>query len=197
MNQIIFRIIASSRGQLNIWEQSTNALGLSYIKSYPHLLAFFDENLLIEKTLIQGAHLIYGWMPKPLNICKSDIPIQKVITSIISLGKDKNMDFYDLENVKLFMNNSLVGASKLLHFIYPEKFPIWDSKICGKIVAGNVAYQVEQLHNYIEYKWTLGELKNHPSCLNFIIQFENKFHYRISKLRAAELIIFTSYNNHE
>lgn len=43
-------------------------LGSSYIKSYKSILDFFNDIELNENSLIQGAHMVYGWMPRILQM---------------------------------------------------------------------------------------------------------------------------------
>lgn len=177
--------------ELILLNVSQNSLGVSYLRSYNHLLAFFKEKVLDESSLIQGAFMIYGWMPKTLNICKFDVSIAFVLQSLKRLQDANNFDVKDLEVVKGFTNNSIVGASKLIHFIYPDQFPIWDSKICSKLFEGNVHYQVEKIENYLLYLKSIRKFKSHTACVGFTKEFK-KTHYEITSIRAAELMIFLS-----
>ena len=170
---------------------SQNSLGGSYLRSYNHLLAFFKEKVLDESSLIQGAFMIYGWMPKTLNISKCDMSIALVLQSLKRLQDANNFDVKDLEVVKSFTNNSIVGTSKLLHFIYPDQYPIWDSKICSKLFEGNVHYQVVKIENYLLYLKNTRKFKSHKACVEFKKEFK-KIHYEITSIRAAELMIFLS-----
>ena len=166
--------------------------GYSYIKSYKCIEDFFKVSIIDENSVIQGAHMVYGWMPTILNICKPDSDTQKVLVSLEKLSENPN-DF-DLDIIKKFMNNSTVGASKLLHFKYPEKYPIWDSKICNIITEKSYHEKVQKITNYIQYYEAIHNLiKKLPENLeNFKKGFEEKFKYKISDVRAAELIIFLS-----
>lgn len=168
----------------------SETLGHSYIKSYKCIEDFFKVSLLDENSVVQGAHMVYGWMPTILNICKPDSDTQKVILSIEKLSENPND--VDLNIIKKFMNNSTVGASKLLHFKYPEKYPIWDSKICKIITGKSYHEKVQKTSKYINYYEAIHNLMNNlpENLVNFKKEFEKKFKYQISDVRAAELMLF-------
>ena len=164
--------------------------GSSYVKSYESIIDFFNDNQLNENSLIQGAHMIYGWMPTILNITKHDLDTQNVLLSVEKISKE--IDEANLIVLIKFMNNSNVGASKLLHFIYPEKYPIWDSKICKIITDKSYPQKVQNTINYMNYCEAIQNLINElPENLkNFKREFEEIFKYKISNVRATELMLF-------
>ena len=164
--------------------------GSSYVKSYESIIDFFNDIQLNENSLIQGAHMVYGWMPTILNITKHDLDTQNVLLSVEKISKE--IDEANLIVLIKFMNNSNVGASKLLHFIYPEKYPIWDSKICEIITDKSYTQKVQNTLNYINYCEAIQNLINElPENLkNFKREFEEIFKYKISNVRAAELMLF-------
>jgi hypothetical protein len=164
--------------------------GSSYVKSYESIIDFFNDIQLNENSLIQGAHMVYGWMPTILNITKHDLDTQNVLLSVEKISKE--IDEANLIVLIKFMNNSNVGASKLLHFIYPEKYPIWDSKICEIITDKSYPQKVQNTLNYINYCEAIQNLINElPENLkNFKREFEEIFKYKISNVRAAELMLF-------
>ena len=164
--------------------------GSSYVKSYESIIDFFNDNQLNENSLIQGAHMIYGWMPTILNITKHDLDTQNVLLSVEKISKE--IDEANLIVLIKFMNNSNVGASKLLHFIYPEKYPIWDSKICKIITDKSYPQKVQNTINYINYCEAIQNLINElPENLkNFKRGCEEIFKYKISNVRATELMLF-------
>ena len=165
-------------------------LGSSYIKSYESILDFFNDIELNENSLIQGAHMVYGWMPRILNITKHDLETQNVLLSLKKINKE--IDEANLNVIIKFMNNSNVGASKLLHFMYPKKYPIWDSQICEIILGKSHHLKVQNTPNYISYCEAIQNLINElPKNLkNFKKEFEKIFKYQISNVRAAELMLF-------
>ena len=164
--------------------------GSSYVKSYESIIDFFNDIQLNENSLIQGAHMVYGWMPTILNITKHDLDTQNVLLSVEKISKE--IDEANLIVLIKFMNSSIVGASKLLHFIYPEKYPIWDSKICEIITDKSYTQKVQNTLNYINYCEAIQNLINElPENLkNFKREFEEIFKYKISNVRAAELMLF-------
>ena len=182
--------------------QLTSSKGNSYFTSYSYFISFFEgfnvkKNR--EELLYQGANMVYGWMPTILDTQKKKgqyLNVDEVLSSIESL--DDAIDQEDLKVVSYFMNNSIVGASKLLHFIYPKKYPIWDSKICGHILdleVKNASYHVKKIENYKSYYEAIESLINKPKPpinlkkVKTILKNNEKF-CEISDVRAAELILF-------
>tara|TARA_B110000285_G_scaffold212118_1_gene255381 strand:+ start:131 stop:781 length:651 start_codon:yes stop_codon:yes gene_type:complete len=180
----------------------TSSKGNSYFTSYPYFIRFFKKfnkefsnEKDIEELLYQGANMVYGWMPTILDTQKKKDHykgIDKVYSSIVSL--DDAIDQEHLKVVSSFMNNSIVGASKLLHFIYPKKYPIWDSKICGHLLdTQGASSQVKKIENYIRYYKAIKNITDHQTkekLSMFKEIFKNEKLGEISTVRAAELIIF-------
>lgn len=59
--------------------------------------------------------------------------------------------------MKKIVNNSMVGASKLMHFLNPDKYPMWDSNICEYL-----NYREQSVEDYISYQQDCDELINSP-----------------------------------
>lgn len=87
----------------------------SYNFGYDALLAF--GSAVHDKTgLLVLAHAVYGWMPTIL--------------------KSYNLDGLCVEDIRggflpeePALNNSWVGTSKMFHFLAPDVWPIWDSRV--------------------------------------------------------------------
>ncbi len=104
----------------------------SYILSYPYLLSYFaaKPELGVE-DVVRGAHMVYGWMPTVLEL-HARAPDTALADAAELLNRAKQRQPLadpDIERLAGIVNHSLVGASKLLHFVAPHTFPIWDSKI--------------------------------------------------------------------
>ena len=93
------------------------------------------------------AHIVYGWMPTILTLSpgqpagdeNSDAIFQDAETIAELLNTDACITAQEpakesyLELLKAFVNNSFIGASKILHFIYPHHYAIWDSNVADAI----------------------------------------------------------------
>ena len=82
-----------------------------YMDIYPIFLDFFKDRELDRETIILGISLVYSWMP---TIPKIDI---QNIDKVVDIIKKDEITASDLEVLSKCFNNSIVGTSKLLHFI--------------------------------------------------------------------------------
>lgn len=166
----------------------------SYIISYPHILSYFQELDEIKvKDVVRGAHMIYGWMPTVLDLYPE--PPNKNLHYIAELlTKARNgeeLTEQDIAEIAAVVNNSLVGASKLLHFIAPQDYAIWDSKIY-KFIHQEKAhnYRVNNIKLYKEFLNDLKEIKIKPNFSVFHNNVNEKMGYKVSAMRAIEAIMF-------
>ena len=90
-----------------------------------------------KEWLTCGAHQAYTWMPSRVNLklpktCKNCAlsSLQRIISHKDEYFTQHN-DSIEKQLIPLrnYINNSIVGTSKFLHFSFPEIFPIWDSKV--------------------------------------------------------------------
>jgi len=173
----------------------------SYSISYPHFIKFFSEikGNISEHDLIIGIHLIYGWMPtifefkngkknrkKDENsdeLDKDSIKenIKNAITILNGIKRGDQLTPENLEKLKLIFNNSLVGTSKLLHFIKPDKYAIWDSNVFAYL----------RRFDYIKskmFKSGVDNISNYFKYLDILSKLNNKSQW---KYREIELAMFT------
>ena len=171
-------------------EQTNIDINNTYIISYPHLIVFTkNKEVLSECDFIALAHMVYGWMPTILKIGDPSLLSEGV--SILNQAKRKGeLTVPQLETLKKLVNNSIVGASKLLHFVNPEAFPIWDSRIyqyCYQKKAYNNANNVQL---YVEYITLLNSIIDTTEGDEFYRLINEKLGYPVTKMRALELIMF-------
>ncbi len=140
----------------------------TYLSTYPHIINMAREiNPNSSQQFHQLALMVYGWMPRVLRI--NPIHSQSATMGIV-VARNATIANYKDVNIQHIADclHSLVGASKLLHFINPDVFPIWDSKIqafCGRSNSHNA---MDKLENYQQY---VGEVHSiiygEPNFLRF------------------------------
>lgn len=163
----------------------------NYLLSYPYFLNYFQnlESINLENLVI-GISFTYSWMPtilKALNLKNTE----KVVFILNEVKKGKLIDEQQLTTLKTTFNNSLVGTSKLLHFINPKQYAIWDSRVFRFL--NNVEphkYRLEKPRAYIEYLKLIEELKNEKAFTAFFELMKQKVGYDITEYRALELAFF-------
>lgn len=128
----------------------------SYIRAYPHILSSLaDRATFTERDFICAAHMVYGWMPTILEIHADKAVTVSMGVDILNEAKTQGeLSHNQLGRLAQLVNHSVVGASKLLHFVNPAAFPIWDSRIYA-FVHGAKAHQyrvnnVAAYENYME-----------------------------------------------
>lgn len=162
-----------------------------YHKSYFYFVDYFlaiDE--LTEKDLVIGANFSYGWMPTILNF-KSNNYIRAV--SILNEAKyGKRLVKEDLLLLKGLINNSLVGVSKLLHFINPDEYAIWDSRACKFLTGKSCQQEVKSITKFFEYLDICKKVQSAPQFEEIHLRFKKRIGYECSPMRTVEQIMFIS-----
>lgn len=96
----------------------------SDLVSYPEFIKYFSSiNKINKHNLIIGINFTYGWMPTIFDFKTNEI-YKNIDLAVEILNRAKNgsnLKINDYEHLKRLLNNSLVGTTKLLHFINPEK----------------------------------------------------------------------------
>lgn len=161
----------------------------SYHKSYLHFIRFFERNEINEENLIIASFFVYGWMPTILKTIKID---NKVIKDLKRAKNGHLLSIQELEKLKGFINNSIVGLSKLLHFINPDVYAIWDSKICQNLTGKNHQQKVNNARKYFEYLQKIHSVTHEKGFTEWKKEITSRLpqDYKISSLRTIEMTIF-------
>ena len=167
----------------------------SFIYSYPFFVKFFEsKEELTEKDIIIGASFVYSWMPTMLRFDKNKSPnnIDDCLQYCnIAKKNERMLTKNELETLKEFINNSIVGTSKLLHFINQNAYPIWDSRVarCFGVQEGNV----NSVDIYLKYIQWCNDFINSKNDQYGIKEMMKKIEgvEKVTKLRALELVLFT------
>ena len=163
----------------------------NYLLSYPYFLNYFQnlESINLENLVI-GISFTYSWMPtilKALNLKNTE----EVLFILNEVKKGKLIDEQQLTTLKTTFNNSLVGTSKLLYFINPKQYAIWDSRVFRFLNDVEPhKYRLEKPRAYIEYLKLIEELKNEKAFTAFFELMKQKVGYDITEYRALELAFF-------
>jgi hypothetical protein len=164
-----------------------------YNKSYFHFVDFFSKKeSLNEQDLIIGANFTYGWMPTILNFKTENFAA--ALSALNDAKKPERITDDQLLTLKKLINNSLVGVSKLLHFVNPEVYAIWDSRVCKFLTGKSHKQKVENIELYWSYLDLCMRVSSHPEFDEVHRKFERKIGYSISPLRTVEQIMFISSN---
>lgn len=162
----------------------------TYYKSYPEFLQYFNAITTITKhNLVISINFVYGWMPTIFDFRSEDF--DKAVEILNNAKKGVIPTVKQLETLKGLFNNSLVGTTKLLHFINPEKFAIWDSRVY-RYLTGEEAYNhrignCESYLTFLTFCNFLIQRKEYDKVHNSICK---KIGYSMSKFRTAELIMY-------
>lgn len=159
----------------------------SYLKSYPEFIRYFkDIDNINQHHLTIGVHFTYGWMPTIFEFQSGEFDVAIDILNRAKKGTIPSIE--ELQILKKLLNNSMVGTSKLLHFINPDKFAIWDSRVF-RYLTGMEPYQnrIGNCQRYLEYLTLCQDLIAQPG---FSILRERMKDHAMTDLRAVEFIMF-------
>ncbi len=123
----------------------------TYLLTYPEIIKFSKKSKLDDvQTFKMLALMTYAWMPRVLRIDDEYLDRAAVQLSKAKKATKNNYDEIEIQPIANCLH-SLVGASKMLHFINPEVFPIWDSKIQYNLTGNNNQNAMKKLDNYYDY----------------------------------------------
>lgn len=188
----------------------------TYIYSYPRILTHFSEfssdkysPSYKETLLIQGILMTYGWMPRiprlyfdtELNLIDSSNI--KTNVEFLSSFNHKNKDdaysilsssFKRIDKLVSFVDNSLTAVSKILHFIRPEDFLIWDSKIRKALgISESYRNDILKYQRYIsEFKILRETCESNNRIMDILEEAKEIFQYKVSFARFIELALYVS-----
>ena len=156
--------------------------------SYPEFLKYFsDLKKLNRHNIIIGINFTYGWMPTIFDFRSDNLDEAVNILNRAKHGQIPNE--VELETLKKCFNNSLVGTSKLLHFINPSKFAIWDSRVIRYL--GFSTYWLYKPKSYLDFLEFCKDITNQPEYNEIHNSIVKKFnHNGMTKYRTIELVMY-------
>jgi hypothetical protein len=168
-----------------------------------------DKQSFEKDECIAFAHMVYGWMPTILNDANDEIGTWanddwvKIKGCLEKARSGENFGVDELKNVMVLTNNSIVGTSKLLHFINPNVYPIYDSRVFHAIrkLAGDKkktedSNTVNDENKYLAYVgWVhrvINEDKEGQSLIEMKTQLKEKGFVKdeASNVRVVEVLLY-------
>jgi hypothetical protein len=162
-----------------------------YIRTYPQLLrstALLAKQM-GEFALPAIAHMAYGWMPTILKKFRESKPDIVGPATRCRSFEDASALIQSLDDSPI--NNSWVGLSKVLHFVNPDFFPIWDSRVATHFSLKN-AYQVNNRNHFLEYLTFVEKNRKCDAVKRVQKAFAKEAGYEVTEVRACEFILFSS-----
>jgi len=161
----------------------------SYQESYKEFIQYFKKNKKITRhNLYISSHFVYGWMPTIINLKIEDE--ETILKLLNNARKPKLLSEEELMILKKSINNSMVGLSKLLHFINPKQYPIWDRRVFRYLTKKKSSYGIDKPKIYLEYVSLVHEIARHKNYLKLHQKIEKKIGYEVSPMRAIEVVLF-------
>lgn len=164
----------------------------SYHISYKEFLAYFESvDKITRHNLIIAINFTYGWMPTIFDF-RSIMFVEAV--EILNKAKQGIIPTKsELDVLKGLLNNSLVGTSKLLHFINPNVFAIWDSRVY-RYLTGKEPYQdrIGNCDTYFDYLKFCHYLTQQNEFEVLQKKIEEQVGYSLTPFRIAELIMYSN-----
>jgi len=123
------------------------------------------------ETVLAGAHAAYGWMPRILRSVDGDAVtalaarlegFRGMSHPATALRAFQLFDNDEREQACRFVNGSVTGSSKFLHFLSPRSFPIWDSRIAR--VLRTRPSETTRVSNYVAYWEALARCIEKPEA---------------------------------
>ena len=81
--------------------------------------------------------------------------------------------------------------SKVLHFINPEFFPIWDSRVAQHFGL-KYDYQINNRNHFLEYLAFVEKNRKCDAVKRVQKAFAKEAGYEVTEVRACEFILFSS-----
>ncbi len=130
-------------------------------------------------------------MPTVFSFKKDNI--SQVLEILNKAKLEEELNEKELKELMQCFNNSLVGASKLLHFICPDKYAIWDSRVYRFLFEQEpYIYRTSNIISYLDYLKMCSEVTSHSKYQKIHEILEKGISQKISKMRSIELIFYSN-----
>lgn len=149
-------------------------------------------------SAVVGLHIVYGWMPtipdlgRPADLNAAE---QQAVVTLLNAARQRLLSVAEMELLKQrLINNSTVGLSKLLHFLAPERYVIWDSRVAKAWYGQDrvYPYRYEPPAEYLAYLGAITAWLANPDVTEQIAELRTLSPdlATVSPLRMIELVLF-------
>ncbi len=161
----------------------------SYLLSYPEFVAYFDNLEEISRhNLIIAANFVYGWMPRILRLRSHDFPSAVAVVNAVKHGNP--IGEREMILLRGLIDNSMVAVSKLLHFVRPDRYVIWDSNVCMYVNGNDSQGLIQNPGNYLAFLDNCREIVADGRFGPVHASMNRKIGYEVSPYRALELVMY-------
>lgn len=163
-----------------------------YNNTYPSFLKFFESrgSKVTADDFVIAANFIYGWMPKILKLGADKSDWLKAAEILKKARNQQIRESNDLELLKTLLGNSLVAASKILHFANPNLHPIWDRRVCRYLRNCKSGNGVDSIVYLLEYFDVCEKISRWPEMKELLPSFQKNYGSMTTLFRAIELTMF-------
>jgi len=182
----------------NIFLAEMQALAVTqhdpYIRVYPAFVNFFAGRAAVTKDdFVIAANFTYGWMPTILELTGTDADWMRAASLLTSAKLARVTSQSDLVFLMGLVNNSLVGVSKILHFVNPQAHAIWDSRVYRYLTNEEpYGYRVSDVANFLRYLAICDEIAQWPELPGEVVSLSQKIGQNLTPFRAIELTMFVN-----
>lgn len=179
----------------------TDLRAITYLTTYPSILALGSSNPSPQLADLHQLCLVaYGWMPRIARLEPKYTKSALLAIQNARSANPQNIQINDVSDLALCLR-SVVGASKVLHFVNPEVYPIWDSNIERfRQKSDPTTNYMSDASNYVSYIREVHSIRAEPGFTSFHAQFNNALAvwltavgttaYTVTEVRAVELAAF-------
>lgn len=164
---------------------------------YSCLVAYFSRpGPIVWSDAVAGLHVIHGWMPTRVNfervlMLESDRR-DELVANLNAVRKKGAIGADGLLTLAEFAGNSVAGASRLLHFLSPRSFPVWDGRTARAWLQRGLRERMhEQVPLYLEYRGTLRDWSQEAGAQRSLLELRGLAPglEAVSALRLMELAL--------
>jgi hypothetical protein len=159
-------------------------------RSYQHFISFYaQKDSLTEHDIVIGAFFTYGWMPTMLDLRGDLRSTIEILNRVKADGIRPTTK--EIKSIAANINGSVVGTSKLMHFIRPDVHAIWDSRVYRYLHQKRpYIYRLEAPDIYAGYLDLIVRLSQDTRFPSLKKNLETQIGYEVSDNRVAEYVMY-------